>query len=92
MAYNAKLTKRVRDILAGTRRVTERRMFSGAGFMVDGKLCVSVGDDRVMLRVDPNLHDELVAKKGCRPVIMKGREYKGYVLVQRGRIAHEKRP
>jgi TfoX/Sxy family transcriptional regulator of competence genes len=53
MAYNEQLTNRVRAALAETPKVTEKRMFSGVGFMVDEKLCVSVGDDRIMLRVDP---------------------------------------
>jgi len=82
MAYNEQLTNRVRAALAETPKVTEKRMFSGVGFMVDEKLCVSVGDDRIMLRVDPELHDSLVRKSGCSPMMMKGREYRGYVLVK----------
>ena len=32
-------------------------MFGGIVFMVGGKMCVSVGRDRLMCRIDPSLHD-----------------------------------
>jgi hypothetical protein len=31
--------------------------FTGAVFMVNGKMCVTAGDDRIMCRIDPALHD-----------------------------------
>jgi TfoX/Sxy family transcriptional regulator of competence genes len=81
MAYNEKLTNKVRKALAHLQKVEEKKMFRGIAFMVDGKLCISVGDNEIMCRIDPELHEISVAKNGCRSVIMKGREYKGYVYV-----------
>lgn len=56
-------------------------MFGGVTFMVRGKMCVSVGRHRLMFRVDPAIHDTVVVRKGCRTVVMKGREYRGYIHV-----------
>ena len=81
MAYNEQLAQRIREQLAELNNVDERKMFRGITFMVDGKMCVCVSGQDLMCRVDPGLQDELLQKKGCRPVIMRGREYKGYVLV-----------
>ena len=81
MAYNARLTERIRDALAAVPNVEEKRMFRGVTFMVNGKMCVSAGDEKIMCRVDPALHAPLTLKKGCQTVIMHGREYKGYVYV-----------
>jgi len=81
MAYNEKLTEKVRVALSTLPRVEEKRMFSGITFMVDGKMCISVGNDRIMCRIDPVLHEEAILRKATRTVIMKGREYKGYVYV-----------
>jgi TfoX/Sxy family transcriptional regulator of competence genes len=81
MAYNEKLTNRLRKALAHIPKTEEKRMFRGVAFMVNEKLCISVGDDEIMCRVDPLLHDRLIIKDGCRSVVMKGREYKGYVYV-----------
>jgi TfoX/Sxy family transcriptional regulator of competence genes len=82
MAINEKLTNRVRKSLSAVSKVKEKKMFSGIAFMVNQKLCVSVGNDRIMCRIDPILHEDLIQKKGCRTVVMKGRELKGYVFVQ----------
>jgi hypothetical protein len=58
--------------------------------MVNGKMCISVGDDRIMCRIDPNIHDEVVVRKGARSVQMKGREYRGYVYVNEDGIKAKK--
>lgn len=81
MAYNEKLTIKVRDALAHLSDVEEKRMFRGVAFMVNGKMCISAGDDKLMFRIDPSIHDDVVEKEGCETVIMKGRPYKGYVYV-----------
>src|SRR5689334_17361030 len=75
------LVGRVRKALAGTPRVEEKRMFGGTTFMVRGKMCVGARAGRIMCRIDPAGHEAAVARKGCRPVIMKGREYRGFVHV-----------
>ncbi len=80
--YNRKLTERLRKALANIPNVEEKKMFRGVAFMVNGKMCISAGDDEIMCRIDSALHDKLVKKAGCRPVIMKNREYKGYIYIK----------
>jgi hypothetical protein len=43
-----------------------------------------------MCRVDPAIHDELVEKIGCRTMIMKDREYKGYVYIMEESVKTKK--
>ena len=81
MAYSEKLANKVRDALSPLTDVEEKKMFSGITFMVDGKMCISVGKDRLMCRIDPEIHDTALQRRGSRTVKMKGREYKGYVYV-----------
>lgn len=83
MPYSEKLADRIRITLMGLNvpKVEEKKMFRGVTFMVDDKMCISVGEDRIMCRVDPDLHDQLLEEKPCRTMVMKGREYKGYILV-----------
>ncbi len=90
MAYNEKLTNRVREALIDIPNVEEKKMFSGITFMVNGKMCISVGDERIMCRIDPAIHEEVIERKGCRTVKMKGREYKGYVYVSEDSIKTKK--
>lgn len=81
MAYNEKLAGKIREALIDVRKIEEKKMFRGVTFMVNGKMCISVSGEELMCRFDPSLQEEIIEKKGCRPMIMKGREYKGYCYV-----------
>jgi len=81
MPRNDTLTNRVKASLARMPRVEEKRMFGGTTLMVRGKMCVSVGRNRIMCRIDPDIHDAVLERKGCLPVVMKGRQCRGYVYV-----------
>ena len=81
MAYNEKLAGRVREALAGLDNVEEKKMFGGLAFMVNDKMCINVGDDELMCRIDPALRESLIGNNACRAMEMKGRKLKGYVLV-----------
>ena len=81
MAYNQALAERVRTSLLHLPHVEEKRMFGSLAFMVNGKMCINVGKDRIMCRIDPSLHDQALKRKGCTTVLMRGREYKGFVYV-----------
>jgi len=80
------LVDRVRVALGSTVDVEEKRMFGGIAFMVRGKMCVSVGRDRIMCRIDPALHDSALERKGCRTVVVKGRQYREYVHVDADKV------
>lgn len=81
MANSETLITRVREALAGVPKVKEKRMFGSIAFMVNDKMCISAGHDRLMCRIDPATHDEAIRQKGVTTVLMGGREYKGYVHV-----------
>ena len=81
MTFNEGLTNRVRAALSSLPSLEEKRMFGGVAFLVNGKMCVSVKDERIMCRVDPMIVGELTKIEGCRIMSMKGREYRGYVFV-----------
>ncbi|MBA3437433.1 MAG: RNA methyltransferase, partial [Thermoleophilaceae bacterium] len=40
MAYDEDLAKRIRELVAGEPDVTEKRMFGGLAFLVDGNMSV----------------------------------------------------
>ena len=84
------LLSRVRETLAGVKHVEEKRMFGGVMFMVNDKMCISVGKGRLMCRIDPELHDQAVKRKGCRAMTMGGRTYRGYVHVDEAAVRTKK--
>jgi TfoX/Sxy family transcriptional regulator of competence genes len=82
MAYNEKLADRVRELISLTHEITEeKKMFGGLCFMVNDKMCVGVEKERLMVRLNPDLTEELMEKEGCRPMDFTGRIMKGYVFV-----------
>ena len=89
MAFSEKLADRIRVGLSHLPKVEEKKMFGGLAFMVDNKMCITVGADRIMCRIDPAIYQEAIKRKGCSPVIMRGREYKGYVHVNEDAIKNK---
>lgn len=84
MAYDNNLANRVREYLSVIRNieVEEKKMFGGLAFMINGKMCVNIGEDLLMCRFDPALTEALSERTGFLPMIMKGSEYKGYCYVE----------
>jgi TfoX/Sxy family transcriptional regulator of competence genes len=82
MPYNEAIADRVREIIAETTdNVEEKRMFGGLCFMVNEKMCICVESERLMIRLDPNMYDELLEKDGCHRMDFTGSVMKGYVFV-----------
>lgn len=90
MAYNEKLADRIREALSHLPKVEEKKMFRGVTFMVNGKMCVSVSGENLMVRFDPAMHVELAEKKGFDEMRMKGRVYKGYGYINPDNIKSKK--
>ena len=81
MAVDDLLVSRVRKALEHNLPIQEKKMFGGVTFMIRGKMCISVGRDRLMCRIDPAVHDTALERPGCRTVVMKNRQYRGYVHI-----------
>lgn len=82
MSFNEKLADRTREIIAQThKRVEEKKMFGGLCFMVNDKMCIGVEKERLMVRLNPNVYEEVLEKEECKPMDFTGRIMKGYVFV-----------
>lgn len=90
MAYNEQLTNRIREALARLPKVEEKRMFRGVTFMVNGKMCISAGNDELMCRIDPIIFETALERNGCRPMVHGGRIMKGFVFVNEESIKSKK--
>jgi TfoX/Sxy family transcriptional regulator of competence genes len=81
MASDPRTLARVRKILS-RQQVVEKPMVGGSrGMMVDGKLCVSVGVDRILVRVDKASRVSLLKKPGARPMKMGGKTLNGFIFI-----------
>jgi hypothetical protein len=83
MAYDIRLADRVREYLSQIPdlEIEEKTMFNVLNFMVNGKTCVCVSGENLMLRFDPNLQEDVAEKNGYETMLMKGKTYKGYCYI-----------
>ncbi|MBC7889936.1 MAG: TfoX/Sxy family protein [Ferruginibacter sp.] len=92
MAYNEKLADRVRAFFSLSQQdVEEKKMFSGICFMVNDKMCAGVQKDRLMVRLNPDIFEKVLEKKGSVPMDISGKVMKGYVFVEETALATEKK-
>ena len=81
MAYNEELALKVREALGDREGLTERKMFGGLGFMLNGNMCCGIVSDDLMVRVGADNHQDALAQPHARPMDFTGRAMKGFVYV-----------
>ena len=82
MTYDEELADRIRELLAGARAVTERKMFGGLAFLIGGNMAIAAsGQGGVLVRVDPARSGRLLATTAAHPMEMRGRELTGWLRV-----------
>jgi TfoX/Sxy family transcriptional regulator of competence genes len=82
VAYDEDLAERIRGLVAGERDLTEKKMFGGLAFLVGGNMAVAAsGQGGILVRVDPEESDSLVAKTDAFPMEMRGKSMRGWLRV-----------
>ena len=81
MAYDEQLAERVRGVLAKREGLSERRLFGGLAFMLNGNMCCGLTADALMVRVGPDRFPEALDQPHARPMDFTGRPMKGMVYV-----------
>jgi TfoX/Sxy family transcriptional regulator of competence genes len=82
MAYDEDLANRIRELIAAEPGVTEQKMFGGLAFLIRGHMSVAAsGQGGLLVHVDPEETDALLAKPHARPFEMRGREMQGWLRV-----------
>jgi hypothetical protein len=78
----------VREILdARGVRFEEKRMMGGLCVMVDGKMCLGVEKQKLMVRLDPEMYESALKRRGCVPMDFTGRPMRGFVFVKADGLA-----
>ena len=82
MAYDEDLTDRIRALVAQERALSEKKMFGGLAFLVGGHMAVAAsGQGGILVRVDPDESDRLVATTKASVAVMRGRPMSGWLRV-----------
>jgi TfoX/Sxy family transcriptional regulator of competence genes len=82
MAYDEDLANRIRELILVEPGITEKQMFGGLAFLLNGNMSVSAsGQGGLLLRVDPDETDALLSRPHARPFEMRGRVMQGWLRV-----------
>jgi TfoX/Sxy family transcriptional regulator of competence genes len=81
VAYDTEVADRIRARIGPRPGLTERQMFGGIAFMINGNMAVGVSGEELMVRVGEESHEQAVAQPGARTFDMGARPMKGWISV-----------
>jgi TfoX/Sxy family transcriptional regulator of competence genes len=88
MAYDEALAERIRALVGHGADVTEQKMFGGLAFLAGGHMAVAAsGQGGILVRVDPDVADDLVATTSAHVMEMRGRPMSGWLRVDAEDVA-----
>ena len=82
MPYDELLASRIRDELVAHAGLSERKMFGGIAFMLNGNMCCGVVGDELMLRLGEEGASEALAERHTREMDFTGRAMKSMIYVE----------
>ncbi len=83
MAYDPALADRIRDLLADTPGLVEKKMFGGIGWTIGGHMaCGAHNDGQLMIRCGPDDFQAFMEADGADAMRRGGKPMSGWILVQ----------
>jgi TfoX/Sxy family transcriptional regulator of competence genes len=90
MAYDEELADRIRALVGDRAGLTEKKMFGGLAFLIGGNMAIAAsGQGGILVRVDPERSDELLASTPAEPMEMRGRKMAGWLRVETADVADD---
>lgn len=91
MAYDQKLALRIRTLIGDEPGLTEKAMFGGLAFLVNGNMSVAASSKGgLLLRVQPAQTMALAKKPHASPMEMRGRPMEGWLRVDESGVKTDK--
>jgi len=81
VAYNESLAHRLENLVKGRKGFSQKKMFGGVGFLLNGNMCFGVHKDFLILRLGEDLSAEALQKPHTKVFDITGKPMKGWVLV-----------
>lgn len=83
MTFNELTASKIRTAMKDTPGLSERNMFGGVSFMLEGNMCCGVIEDSLVVRVGPHAYEAALREPHTRPMDFTGRPLNGFVYVER---------
>ena len=81
MAYSKSLAERIRHLVSRRRGITEKKMFGGVCFLLNGNILVGVWKDSLIVRVGKNACEAALLKAHVSEFDITGKPMTGWVMV-----------
>jgi TfoX/Sxy family transcriptional regulator of competence genes len=82
MTYDVELADRIRAVVGAEPGLTEKRMFGGLAFLIEGTMAVGASNQGgLLLRIDPADTESLAGRPHVSRFEMRGREMDGWLRV-----------
>lgn len=85
------LVARIRKVLKRRKGFSEKKMFGGVCFMINGNMCAGPWKGSLIVRLDKNDHDATQAEQFVRPMDITGKVMRGWARVEPQGIASDER-
>lgn len=90
MAYDEALAERIRQLTGDEPGLTEKRMFGGLAFLINGNMSVAAsGQGGLMVRCAPQDTESLLQEPGAEHLVMRGRAMEGWLRVDAEAVSGE---
>jgi TfoX/Sxy family transcriptional regulator of competence genes len=81
MAYDEMLAARVRDRVNNLAGLSEKKMFGGVGFLLNGNMACGVNKKDLIIRAGPDAYESNLKEAHTKPFDMTGRPMTGWIVV-----------
>lgn len=82
MPYDETLALKIRKLLGRRKNLTEKKMFGGVGFLLDGNICCGVFKEFLILRLGEDAARQVLGEKHARPFDITGKPMGGWAMVE----------
>lgn len=82
MTYSDSLARRTRYALGRRRGLSEKKLFGGLGFLLNGNLLVCVWGDSLIVRLGAEAAPAALEEEFVRPFDVTGKPMSGWVVVE----------
>lgn len=89
MAHSEELAERIREVILERAGFTEKKMFGGVAWMIQGNMAVATFGDGLLVRVPRDEYEAALAEPHVDPMNMGKRVMRGFVVVDAVGIEEE---
>src|SRR3954453_19099959 len=82
MAYDEDLANRIRELIGSEPGLTEKKMFGGLAFLINGNMAIAAsGQGGILVRADPAGSEAIFGKTAAELAVMRRKPMSGWLRV-----------